>query len=195
MRPADAPYLTAIGALTIHYAELESVLMMVAGCYLRRVHYSLRKQILVPMNNSERAALVRMAANEIEKDERVRDLLLYFLRCFSICGENRNIAAHATGLVGESHLHMRKRATSAPFAENSYPVTLADLRSAADATLATVDFGWRLERYITVRSLRNSQPDGEEAIELHPCPEKPPRPRKLDPHPLGSIHPDDPIPF
>ncbi len=57
------------------------------------------------MNNSQRSGLLRCIAEKIEPSDQVRDSMLYFLRGFSICAENRNIALHSDGHLGETHFH------------------------------------------------------------------------------------------
>lgn len=193
--PADTNYLAAIGAITTRYARLEEIHQRLTDVYLTSLPRDLRFQILQPMTNAERSAVLRAAAQAMEPNEPTREAVFYFLRAFSICTENRSVAAHASGMPGATHVHLTKRTSGPPYRENRYPLTLTELRTAADAILTFVTYGERLYRFLWVRTVTDVLPGERWLVGPRPLPDKPALPSKLAPHPPEAIHPDDPIPF
>ncbi|MDP1632000.1 MAG: hypothetical protein Q8L66_11345 [Caulobacter sp.] len=193
--PADTNYLAAIGAMTIRYARLEEAHQGLANFYLGSLPDGLRFQILQPMTNAERSAVLRAAADAVESSEAVKEAIFYFLRAFSICTENRSIAAHAAGMPGTTHVHLTKRTAGPPYRQNRYAVTVSDLRHAADSTLAFVDYGKRLHRFLSTRVIHDARKEENWLVGPRPLPDRPAQPRKLAPYPPEEVHPDDPIPF
>jgi hypothetical protein len=192
--PADVPYLAAVGALTLVYAALEDALQELLSHYLSALPRAVRNQIVIAQNNKDRTALLRVIATECEQHEQIQDRLNHFLRGFSICGENRNLAAHAWALSGRTHFHLYKRSSSS-LAENNYPLTLEELRAAVDSAWAFRDFGNKLQQWRYTLNIPDARPAENWFIGPRLLPDKPPLPTKLNPHPPGSIHPDAPIPL
>ncbi len=192
---ADVNYLAAIGAIALRYARLERIHQKLTALYLDALPYEVRTQILLPLTNSERSGVLRVSASEMEVSEQVKDAIFYFLRGFSICTENRSISVHSTGIPGETHVHLQKRASGPPYQENRYPLSLMQLRTAADSVQEFVIFGLKLHRFLFVRYIDDARPEENWLVGPRPLPDKPHLPDKLAPHPPGSIHPDDPIPF
>lgn len=193
--PADTHYLVAIGAITTRYARLENALRRLADFYLRSLPYDLRFQILQPMTNAERSAVLRTAVEVAELNETVREEVLFFLRAFSVCTENRSVAAHADGMPGETHVHLTKRTSGPPYRRNRYPLTIAELQGAADSTLDFVKYGGELHRFLSTQEVQDARKDENWSIGPRALPKRPAPPSKLVPHPPEAIHPDDPIPF
>lgn len=193
--PGDKRHLVAIGAVSLRYTDLEESLRLLVEVHLLALPEALRFQILQPMSNGDRAVLLRTVATKVESVPQVQDLLSHFLAGFSICSENRNIAVHATAMTGETHVHLYKRGSRSPYAENRYSLTVEELRGAANAMEAFSLFGSRLHRYQYVKTVIDARPEENWLIGPRPLPDKPSLPVKLSPQSPGSIHPDDPIQF
>jgi hypothetical protein len=134
--PGPEEYLQALGVMSMRYNLLELALEGVVRTYLQSIAEPIRDQLLRPLNNSQRSILLRRIANEVEARESVQDWLHHFLQGFSVCAENRNIALHATGYVGEIHFHFIKKKLGRHLTSTSIPrVSLTSERYATACSI------------------------------------------------------------
>ena len=191
----DKRYLAAIGAVSLRFTDLEESLRRLVEVHLLALPEVLRFQILQPMSNGDRVGLLRTVATKVEAISQVQDLLSHFLTGFAVCSENRNIAVHAAAMTGETHVHLYKRASRSPYAENRYSLTIDAIHEAAVSMEAFSLFAWSLHRYQYVKTITQTRPEENWLIGPRPLPDRPALPAKLSPQLPGSIHPDDPIQF
>ncbi|HAO2891875.1 TPA: hypothetical protein IHM15_004473 [Escherichia coli] len=203
--PGSEGYLHALGVMSMRYNLLENALHRLIEIYLWSLPESVRDQILLPLNNNQRSNLLHTITKEMEPLETIRDRLNHFRRGFSICAENRNIALHSSGHVGETHFHFIKNRPKAPFEHNIYSTSLSDLRVICDDILNTQDFGWRIIRFVKSQVRKGVNWRYWDEFEMvgnyrefsgpFPLPDKPKLPHKMMPPHPGNSHPDAPILF
>ena len=131
-------------------------------------------------NNRDRVEMLKAIVTKNEHDHDIRDCVLWALQCFDICTNNRNVLVHARSehQYRSSTMRLSKKHRTDPNRTSHYPLKLNDLREVADDMGALLDFMVHLHAHI--HDLRPPP----NAI-LGPCPEplpnKPPKPRRLEP--------------
>lgn len=194
--PGARDYLEALGILSLRYDRLQLALIRLIERYLASVPEAILNQILFPLNNSQRWNLLSRIASDMEQSDEISDLITHFLKGFSICAENRNIALHAGGHLGETHLHFIKHRKDAPFDHGVYSISLNGLRAICDSMSEITDFAWGINKYIRSREDKAFyfilKEEGKDPLEM---PNRPALPKKLTLPKRGQSHPDGPIFF
>jgi hypothetical protein len=191
--PNARKYLEALGVMSLRYDTLQNAFTRLIEVYLIGIPEGIVNQLLVPLNNSQRSNLLRQIAIEMEQSEDIRSRL--FLHGFSLCAENRNIALHAGGHLGDTHFHFIKRRGKAPFDLSVYSISIDDLRNICDCMSVVEDFAWGIRLYVQSRTDKSFAADYVARNGPISLPDKPALPHKLSPPPLGKSHPDGPIFF
>jgi hypothetical protein len=133
-------------------------------------------------NNKDRVDVLKAIVSKSEPDHDIRDRALWALECFDICTTNRNVLAHARSEYEHRSSTMRlvKKSRADHNRTNYYPLKLKQLRDIADEMGAVLDFMVHLHEHI--HDLR-PPPNAILGPMPEPLPDKPPKPRRLDPIP------------
>jgi hypothetical protein len=170
----SAPYVHAIGQITLAYNGLEN-LMASIFCITLPVEYKFAEKVFHSMHNRERTDLLS-ALLKNQKDDELRDALQHVVLCYDICTDNRNIVMHSIlEEITPSLPKLRKRASQNPAKLLEFHVPLGMLRRVADQILETFNYGFFVWIGIQNQSAGAS-------LSLAPLPQKPPKPHKLIPY-------------
>jgi hypothetical protein len=133
-------YLHALGMVTFAYNQLEVILGIVLESCLTEPD-RLRAQIVDKLNNRERVDLLTEIATNFLTNRQIADHLLFGLKCFNICNENRNVLMHAVHREQDSeHASLEKRASGGPLRKIVFDLPLTDFRRVAEETIETSYF-------------------------------------------------------
>lgn len=139
------------------------------------------------LSNRERVDMLTAFINFGELNQEVKDRLLYAIRCFDICTNNRNIVLHATSDSDPSQaFRLSKRARNNPSQTNFYQVPLETLRRVADDAAEAFNYWAKLFYWLTERRASPKRP--------LPLPDKPPQPYRLSPSRPAAADANMPLP-
>ena len=187
--PASATHVHALGAITLLYNDLEYTMSLLLDQYLG-AGQEIAEPIFVRLTNNQRIDIITGLANKLEKDEAALKAVLYALKCFGICGENRNILMHLIHDWSEgakSDLFARKRSSDKSH-DVFYLLSEQQLRKVADEMLATRQYIRGLDTYLYRQLLNRTGGRPTNYLKLtgpDSLPKKPPQPDKLIPHQPG----------
>jgi hypothetical protein len=184
--PASATHVHALGAITLLYNDLEYTMSLLLDQYLG-AGQEIAEPIFVRLTNHQRIAIIAGLANKLEKDKAALDAVLYALKCFSVCAENRNTLMHLIhdwSEAAKTDLFARKRSSDKSH-EMFYLLSEQQLRKVADEMLATRQYVRGLDSYLYKQLLNRKGGRPTNYLKLagpDSLPKRPPQPDKLTPH-------------
>jgi hypothetical protein len=167
-----------LGLISLRYNVFESALKFILSNYSEPavVDFLFEKS-----SNEQRIAAIRHLANIKEQNPQIRDHIDYLLTFFSICAENRNILMHSRQSWNfeskDGSLALEKRLKAG--GKNIYQLDIAKLKRVANDMVAGVGY------LVEVDTLIREPPPLEGLLNFapaYPWPQRPPLPKKLDPH-------------
>lgn len=182
---SDASHVHAIGQFALMYNALEEMFGFVwQCCFPANGDYS--ASLFHGLNNRQRVDMLTAISRFGEKDKAAQELMLYAIRCFDICTDNRNTMLHAIKERSSTTdtLRLSKRARNNPERTTYYELPLTTLRRVADDTAATLNL-WA-DLFLWLEDRRYGQ--------LRPLPDKPLQPYRLTPSPQIATDVDAPRP-
>jgi hypothetical protein len=191
-RVASDEHLAAIGAFVAAWNEIEGVYQaFIQNLYPHDLKLAIRTFEL--LGNESRSELIRDSlARYVRPDE--YEETLYFLKCASICKDNRNVVVHAHYSPSSSANHIFIATgldKSRKFVRTHY-ISLIGLREMADAARITASFGLNVWAAISFRRVYENPSTIESARRILASrlalPDRPPQPRKWD-----QIREDQPV--
>jgi hypothetical protein len=174
-------HLHAIGQMNIMYNELEHYV----GHLFAKIFPTTEQfadNLFQSLNNRRRTDLFTAIVESVEINKELASAILYALRCYDICTDNRNILMHAVSDAYEPNnetVRLSKRASrqSPHFIE--FQLVLSDLRHVADDCAAFASYFGSLMVYVM---------DHDRAVWAvisgaapPPLPDRPAPPRRLTP--------------
>lgn len=172
-------HIHALGVVAINYNRLEMALDRLLYMYLgaSREPYC---YVFNALNDPSRQALYKLCVNKEEADHALRDHLIYFVECFRVCAQNRNILLHSNVDDEKSTdeiIALAKAPRDKPHLTNEMAFSLTQLRRTADEMWAIFSYAAELFRFIRIR-----EREEDRAIFADPQPPPPPSlPDKPDP--------------
>ena len=131
-RVATVAQLHALGQISLLYNYLEDACGFIFGEYMP-TDRTFSESLFHRLNNGERVDLLSAVISKSEKEQEVLDRALYFLLCYDICTQNRNILAHARKRDTDANIiELTKRASRNASREIHFTLPLAELRLVAD---------------------------------------------------------------
>ena len=182
---SDASHVHAIGQFALMYNALEEMFGFVwQCCFPANGDYS--ESLFHNLNNRQRVDMLAALSRFGEKDKGAQEFILYALRCFDICTDNRNTMLHAIKEHSSTadSLRLSKRAKNNPARTAYYELPLATLRRVADETAATLNLWVDLFLWLEERRVGQNRP----------LPDRPPQPYRLSPSPQIATDADAPHP-
>ena len=178
-----APHVHAVGAATLNYANLETILDLLLF-HLMGVEYEVQAFVFSKLNHHSRIELLRTCIPQRIEDPEALDHLDYFIKCYGLCAEIRNTLAHAQTIdseLSEEVLAMAKRSRDKPHVVNEFKLSLPAIRRAADEISAVYFYG--IEVYFRIKGiLPPLLPGPNRQLSFLPpvaWPSKPPQPAPL----------------
>jgi hypothetical protein len=183
-RITDDAHIHALGQMTLLYNYLEETLAWIF-IELFPAKKDFAEKLFHDANNRQRVDILREIVLHSEEDVDVRDCILFALRAFDICTDNRNILSHSvlvdTSEPQLSRIRLSKRRSKKLRELVDFDIPLSDLRGVADDIGRIFVFMILLLDFLTDRKdVRRGERMAEENNLL---PEKPSQPRKLNPSP------------
>jgi hypothetical protein len=131
---ADAPFVHAIGQISLIYNFLEeSAGMIFALCMPTTPAFS--ETLFHKMNNRDRIDLLSAIIETREQDEEAKSSLLHFINSYDICTDNRNILSHViveAARLSADTIPLSKKARNNASRTVTFHVSLQELRQVAD---------------------------------------------------------------
>lgn len=188
----------ALGVVAANYNHLEFVLQLMLWQFSGLESEVSAKLFSTLNNNRNRLDTLALLINSREKEERVKDLALHFLRGFDICAENRNFLMHGMVHNGTASLDLtlHKAARNDPSKINYLHLTVQAIRKIADEIHDFDSFGFDIAFWTSAR-LTGGKFITSNGGSIEPSlPEKPPLPDKLNlsdrPTPVAGLPPPEP---
>ncbi len=184
---ASAKHVHALGVITLLYNDLEYGMLSLFDEQLR-ADPEICEAIFVRLSNRERVDILRDLALKQESDPAVRDAVLYGVKCFDLCAENRNTLMHIIHSWSEwnkeNDLYGKKRSSDKSH-DVWYLVTADELRKVADDMLATHQFVRLISMFLMRRRYEEKGPTQNALVLAMPdtLPNRPAQPSKLNPLP------------
>jgi hypothetical protein len=182
-RLAPNDYLAALGQLTFVYNLLESMMRNIFQ-FCAPLEKDFASKLFDKLNNSDRNDLLSAFVNKNEKEEQVREAVLFCVNCYAICTANRNILMHSIYFNPNPNPRdstmLVKRASNAQ-RDVHFDVPLRDLRRIADETAETFRYALNLFAFIAGRDLFSAR---------NTLPHRPPKPIALTPFQPQAIQKD-----
>jgi hypothetical protein len=174
-------HLHALGVISVNYNMIESLIATLLQYYAGSESSDF---FFDRINNHERLEAIDHFASLKERDPKVLSIVRYLLSYFSICTGNRNILMHSKHSIGDHSaeiLPLEKKASRDPSRLLYFRLLLPELQKCADEIRDGVEFLEAIVRYLHAR---DDLLDSERArLEL---PKEPPKPKVLNPSPLGD---------
>jgi hypothetical protein len=170
---APPEILAEVGGLILWQTELEASLSMFLNQYLRVPHA--REFLFANLNNRARVDLIMRLVAAGEPSEDGREAVLFALRCFDICVENRNVLAHSAyeENTPDGHVFQKQPTATTPRAWR-FRLTFEDLEAAHRSTERTMIYVVTL--WASLKERRRMKRRGGHGPSL---PGRFPQPRKL----------------
>lgn len=176
---ASADHVHALGAITMQYNLLEYSIVFLLDEYLK-TPFSISEAVFDRLTNRQRIDLIRQTVETLEMDAVALSQVQHTLKCFEICCENRNTLMHAIH-YNTNHLMQtltfRKKSSSKSH-DLFFTFTLEELRQVAEDMYHSLN---HLIAVVKVLEARNPT-DRATISDDQTWPEKPAKPRKLNPH-------------
>lgn len=170
-RITDAAHLHALGQFSVLYNTMEDAISWIFNYYFP-ANKDYAERLFHDLNNRVRIDMLKAIIEQVEKDTRIKDNMIYALWCFDICTENRNTLMHAMmGGTNETIFQLAKRSRKNPLKFLYYKLPIDELRSIADACAETYMFIFQLTSWVQEEEWE----DGP-----GPFPDKPTLPRRLN---------------
>lgn len=190
-------HLHALGVISLNFNLYEySLIVFLEQHFSKDVSAFLTDKL----NNAERSQLIRLIMSK-DFHQEVIDEVEFILHHFAICAENRHTLLHSRpnlllGAFGETRtLALEKFKRGQPEKLLAFQLDIGDLRRAADEMRAGFVFMidlWRYffdrEHYYTVAKHAEEQNLPIETLAFPTLPNRPPEPRKINPHQSGEAH-------
>ncbi|MDP3854501.1 hypothetical protein [Phenylobacterium sp.] len=166
----------AVGAVLLGYVRLEESMFLFFMEYLKTPARA-TNYLFSALHNRDRIDLLRSLVEAHAKTDTEREAVLFALKCYDICTENRNFLAHAHfKKVTPEGLLFLKLASDKSGTLKPYVGSLESIRDLADSMSHTFEYVgliWGSVRYTAGFGAAPGAPDW-------PLPERPPQPRKLN---------------
>ena len=108
-RITDAAHLHALGQFSVLYNTMEDAISWIFNYYFP-ANKDYAERLFHDLNNRVRIDMLKAIIEQVEKDTRIKDNMIYALWCFDICTENRNTLMHAMmGGTNETIFQLAKR--------------------------------------------------------------------------------------
>ena len=178
----------AYGLVTINYNVLEEGLRLLFTEYMPTVKET-SNALSYMLNNRERVDAIRELV-AAEKEGETKKLVLFALKCFDICTENRKILTHAifdqVDRTTET-ITVMKIASGGKKSPLLFELSLPELRRVADDMGALSEFVFDLIVYVKRRATRRTTERLPKDYPPPALPQKPAQPRKLSPRPHPKV--------
>lgn len=168
-------YAHAVGVLALHYNALE---LSVYGFFQRYAPGSTESQAYlygILHNQARREFVTRVSP--ARDSIAASDAVLYAMKCFDACSENRNLLLHATHFPQDGEedgpFMMAKIKRREPHTMAIYDLSLEEIRAAADSARDVGDYVIKLLRYFSDFEAMSSLAD------MPDLPTRPAMPRRL----------------
>jgi hypothetical protein len=175
--PGLADHMHALGVVAANYNSLEMLLYSLFCEYLGRSDES--ALLFSQFKNNYRIDTLKAALKAYESDSAVAEAMQYFVKCFNICSDNRNLLMHS--LVNEvdlnaTELNLRKSSRSNPEKFTQLKFAVSPIRRVADDIWSVEYYGGDLFFYLLTRrgEMKPDEPHARTTL-----PEKPALPDNL----------------
>jgi hypothetical protein len=190
-QPIPDDLLSAIGAGIVSFSALEGTLYLFFQSFLE-TDIEIINLIFDSLSNRVRVDFVRKLTERYKFEEAEIDAVLFALKLFDICCENRNYIAHADlWKVSDDGFIFVKTTNSSSGSQVGYLWTIEHLRDAASAMSQADEYLGVVWNTLNDRHVRNRR---RQRAKLPPLPDRPVQPRKLSLYRLPEDHPDAPSP-
>lgn len=182
--PTKDDYARVIGRIAIEWNYLERLLHIIIFAYMKE-DSEIVSRILGEFGNATKTDLAKLLITKFERDKKLRDHLLHFVKVYNIFRENRNIAQHSVPLIDSDGIYageMHKTARSG--VPQQFGATYDKLNEALDSILNHM--AWARLLYTAI----HDDEDGKIRDAITSL-EKPPQPHKIDPLPPPKDPPDE----
>jgi hypothetical protein len=181
-------HLHALGVIIASYNQLEFSFFIFFMRYLNIATVPAQK-LFELVSNPNLIDLLRDAVNDTERDDRVKESVLYFIAGVETLAGIRNFLAHSQTILNDpnqDHLTFGKGSRRQPNVWGYSHLNREDLRAIADSMRAFHTFGSHLDMWISARATGGRLLFGSQ-VHVPSFPEKPPQPTKLTSSPHGVL--------
>jgi hypothetical protein len=173
-------HLHALGVLALNFSFYEGAMVIPFEEYIPK---PLAKYLFDMLNNQERLNTIRELVGTFERDPVMIDHIDHLLMHFSECIKNRHMLMHARTKMPplDGFLHLEKEANRDPNRLLTFKLSLEDLRQAADDMMQGADYLLSIWRYRATKEQLSGGRKYFSGVPTLVLPEKPPRPRIVNP--------------